>query len=908
MSFTNSGSVTLSAIQNGNTNWNASATTNISFSVTKATASVSLSGTNQTYTGSARTVTATTVPVGKTVTITYNGGATAPTNAGNYTVIGAVSDAMYQGGTTGTLTIAKANQTINFSNIGNQLTTNVVSLSATGGGSSNPVTFAVQSGPAVLNDTALSFAGSGTVAVTADQAGSENYNAAPTVTNTFTVSLVAGLTTYADASRPDDSGDGLSWATAKKTIQAAIDLVGDGGTVWVTNGTYSSGTRVAPGYTATNRVCITANITVQSVNGPAATFIDGGGAVRCAYISAGTLSGFTLTNGMTMTDRNWGYDPNGSWEDLKGGGVYLQGGGTLNNCTLSGNTAKDHGGGACLNGGGTLNNCKLSGNTANDGGSGGGAYLRGGGTLNNCTLNGNTANGGGGGGGAYLGFGGTLNNCTLSGNTASSRGGGVSLDSGGTLNNCIVWGNARSDIRNDRLDGTVQFTCASDGVTNGANGCITNNPLFVSTNDFHLLPGSPCINAGSNSYVTTTNDLDCNPRIAFGTVDMGAYESQIPPITVPVALFAVDITDSQFTARWEATDNATNYLVDVSETNTFASFTGVYSNWSAGNATACLVTGLINGKTYYYRLRGANVYGISTNSNVIAVPVSTNTPYVQYETTNGVVSAGSSDAVDMTKLFHGVGMSYSVVSNSNPALVTPSFMGSKLILDYVPNVSGTACITVRATDNATGFWVETTITVSVVPKPSVTLSPIVLNRQNGLYEQIVAVSNNSPTLAAHAVTLTVTNLSAGARLYNATGTDEHGNPEILWIGTLAPLGSMNFTLQYYTAARGTVPSATVLASLSLEDPQSAVGGLVFGLSATYQNIGGTQSFLIEFAAVPGRTYYIQYTSSLSNPWKTVQPGIIAPANRIQWIDSGPPGTECAPGNATNRFYRVIEVQ
>ena len=29
---------------------------------------------------------------------------------------------------------------------------------------------------------------------------------------------------YVDAARPDDSGDGSSWATAKKTIQAAIDI------------------------------------------------------------------------------------------------------------------------------------------------------------------------------------------------------------------------------------------------------------------------------------------------------------------------------------------------------------------------------------------------------------------------------------------------------------------------------------------------------------------------------------------------------------------------------------------------------------------------------------------------------------------------------------------------------------
>lgn len=46
---------------------------------------------------------------------------------------------------------------------------------------------------------------------------------------------------YVDAARPDDTGDGLSWVTAKKTIQAGVSLVAASGTVNVAAGTYGVG-------------------------------------------------------------------------------------------------------------------------------------------------------------------------------------------------------------------------------------------------------------------------------------------------------------------------------------------------------------------------------------------------------------------------------------------------------------------------------------------------------------------------------------------------------------------------------------------------------------------------------------------------------------------------------------------
>jgi hypothetical protein len=340
------------------------------------------------------------------------------------------------------------------------------------------------------------------------------------------------LTAYVSADSGDDSNSGQVWADAKQTIQAAIDLTVNGDTVWVTNGTYL----------LSSEISVTNAITVQSVNGPEVTIVDGNSSTRCFYLSGECLvDGLTIRNGKATN----------------GGGAFFNGGGTLNNCTLSGNSATG-GGGAFLNGGGILNNCTLSGNCAEDGGfvifgGGGGVYFYCGGTINNCKLVNNSAEANG--GGAKLDYGGVLNNSVLSGNVAGNYGGGVLFSFGGTLNNCtvsknssgvaflpggvlnnsIIWGNTSFGSGSDILhplphfeQGIVRNACVSNGVVHGVDGCITNNPLFINEDggDFRLQSNSPCINWGNNSVVSNTTDLAGNPRIVEGVVDMGAYEYQ----------------------------------------------------------------------------------------------------------------------------------------------------------------------------------------------------------------------------------------------------------------------------------------------------------------------------------------------------------------------------------------------
>ena len=361
----------------------------------------------------------------------------------------------------------------------------------------------------------------------------------------------------------DDENDGSSWARAKATIQSAIDVQYAGGLVLVGPGTYPGDIKLGK------------SITVQSANGPETTMVTGSGTSRCFEITevGCSISGLTITNGYSEVNGGGIYclESNGAVSNCivcgniagwDGGGIvgcsasysticgnsaglgssyggYGGGlaGGVIDYCTISDNTAYSGGGGAvdCVAnycsitgnsapyGGGvafnsTANNCTISGNSA--GYEGGGVCWNS--TANNCTISGNTA---GYGGGVCMNS--TANNCTITGNSASRYGGGMHS---GTANNCIVWYN-EAPTGNDLDSVTAHYSCSPDA-EHGVDGNSTNAPCFVAVEngDYRLMSNSPCINWGNDAAVTAALDLDGNPRINDGYVDMGAYEFQGTPV------------------------------------------------------------------------------------------------------------------------------------------------------------------------------------------------------------------------------------------------------------------------------------------------------------------------------------------------------------------------------------------
>lgn len=284
-----------------------------------------------------------------------------------------------------------------------------------------------------------------------------------------------------------------NWLTAATNIQDAVDAASAGDFVVVSNGVYNYGASYVY-LTMPNRVAVKQPMTVESLNGPGATSIAGVSAlgIRCVYLTNGAvLSGFTLTNGSTMTSG----DP---IHEESGGGVWCEGSDAIvTNCIFVANNAPQFGGGAFQ---GTLLNCTFTNNQSSAGAGacsniaincifthnkaflqgpnyGGGAY---GCWLSNCLMVANVSLGSGacGGGAAFS----TLTSCVVSNNGAGNSGGGVYLS---IVNNSLIssnravgfGGGAYSNILSDCV---LKNNLAANG--GGASLSTLNNCTIVSNN------------------------------------------------------------------------------------------------------------------------------------------------------------------------------------------------------------------------------------------------------------------------------------------------------------------------------------------------------------------------------------------------------------------------------------------
>jgi predicted outer membrane repeat protein len=285
----------------------------------------------------------------------------------------------------------------------------------------------------------------------------------------------------------------------------AVSVI-DNGTVTFDNNTFAGNVSGmsggAVGIGGNNSATFNGNTFVGNVSGAS------GGAVA-AYASITMTGNFFLSNSASGT----------------GGAVWLgEGTGTVQANTFERNTASGDGGALyALGGTVTISDNLVAGNIQTSSSStGGGMWV-------NAS--------------SELFF---INN-TITGNTSAGGGGGVAFQVNGTVEmldvfNNIIWGNSGAPGADVWLAGTGEERIFSNNDADGFFGVwdlfendLDINPQFVdSTNgNYHLVSGSPCINAGDNAAPSLPlTDLEGNPRIAGGAVDLGCYEFDSAPIFV----------------------------------------------------------------------------------------------------------------------------------------------------------------------------------------------------------------------------------------------------------------------------------------------------------------------------------------------------------------------------------------
>jgi uncharacterized repeat protein (TIGR01451 family) len=183
---------------------------------------------------------------------------------------------------------------------------------------------------------------------------------------------------------------------------------------------------------------------------------------------------------------------------------------------------------------------------------------------------------------------------------------------------------------------------------------------------------------------------------------------------------------------------------------------------------------------------------------------------------------------------------------------------------------------------------------------SIGLSEQLLNHQTGLYNQTVHLVNTGSVAVASARVIVV-GLTNANQLYNASGTNS-GHPFVVYPAAIDPGASADLVLEFYYPSRRPQTNLTyIVYGVAEPDLHTTTNGVtIITLITNYPG----NLMLLEFQSVPGKSYRIVYSSEVNftNPLMAV-PLIVAPANRTQWIDEGPPKTISKPNM---RFYRVLE--
>ena len=307
----------------------------------------------------------------------------------------------------------------------------------------------------------------------------------------------------------------------------------------------------------------TSSVTNSKVNNCSATGGDGGGisSSYSSYVTNCTVSNCSASSVGGISSHSFSYVTNCEVNNCSAyfncGGILSYSSSYVTNCRVSNcSTYLNDGGGISSSDHSYVANCTVSNCSADIGGGiysessvtnsavsncsanlGGGIYSSS--SVTNCTVNNCSAKSGGG----IFSYS-AVTNCTVNNCSASTDGGGIYSDSyssttTSSVTNCSASnnkiGNTISNIMGGQQSGNIKPNVIvaymkPTSFVGVATSDAQKNELLIA--DWRLREGSPCINSGLLTDLSG-NDIDNNPRIQYGVIDIGAYEFKISSISLP---------------------------------------------------------------------------------------------------------------------------------------------------------------------------------------------------------------------------------------------------------------------------------------------------------------------------------------------------------------------------------------
>jgi len=213
-----------------------------------------------------------------------------------------------------------------------------------------------------------------------------------------------------------------------------------------------------------------------------------------------------------------------------------------------------------------------------------------------------------------------------------------------------------------------------------------------------------------------------------------------------------------------------------------------------------------------------------------------------------------------------------------------------------------------STTNDAASAVISIISIEKVSEPSIAVAASVELQSGTFVGQVNVTNENSEAIPAFR--LYVSNLPEDVQVYNANGTRAYGTPAtelpyLLYNYPLAGGASVVISVEFFRPSMD--PDFTPVYEvelLAVAETLPAAG--TSGVNVTLFQELSNGDMLIEVASIPGHEYAIEYSDNLED-WFRVQQTVTAVANRLQWIDNGPPKTAVHPSEVDQRFYRLVDV-